>query len=129
MIYRWVGTKVNLSLLVDFVKQFFEGEKFKTRVDELSDGWMILAVKHINGSPKSAFVKVCGRPNDFLVEFSASSQGRKLALLGPMITFFGLGVIVKSETKWIEVLENLEKRFWVSIEGAVSDLRSSEKDN
>jgi hypothetical protein len=121
--------KVDLSLLVDFVKQFFEGEKFKIRVDKLNDGWMILAVKHISGSPKSAFVKVCGRPNDFLVEFSVSSQGRRLALLGPLITFFGLGVIVKSETKWIEVLENLEKRFWFSVEEAVSYLRSSEKDN
>lgn len=123
MIYQWVDVNVDLSILVKAVNEFFEGEGFKTRVDELSDGWIVWAVKVVDDNPKSVSVKVSGRREDFTIEFSSGSKGKTLAIFGSLFSFFGLGTLVQQETKWLKFFENLEQKFWSHMEITISTIR------
>jgi len=125
--FRWVDKGVNLGLLIERVQSFFELNGFKTRIDELKDGWMVSAVKSVEGNPKSVFVKVFGQPDDFTVGFSFKGYGRELSILGPLITLFGFGAIVRREVRWVEFFETLERDFWAYMENAVADIHLEKK--
>ncbi len=125
--FRWVDKGVNLGSLIERVQLFFEFNGFKTRIDKLKDGWLVSAVKSVEGNPKSVSVKVFGQPDDFTVGFSFKGYGRELAILGPLISLFGLGSVVRREVRWLEFFETLERNFWAYMENAVADIQVERK--
>jgi len=127
MIYQWVDVNVDLNSVVDIVKCFFETEGFKSRIDELDDGYMVLATKRVNDESNAVLVKVRGRRGDIQIEFSAGDHGRSLAMLGPLITFFGFGVILRKEMKKSDFFESLERSFWNYMENALAKFKFSKK--
>jgi hypothetical protein len=129
MIYQWIDVNVDLNSVMDIAKRFFETEEFKSRIDELDDGYMVLAIKRVNDEPKAVFVKIRGKRGDFHIEFSAGNHGRSLAVLGPLITLFGLGVILRKEMKRSDFFESLERSFWIYMENAIADFKLSGKNS
>lgn len=123
MMFRWINRHVDLGLLVERVKLFFEVNGFKTRVDKLKDGWLVLATRSFEGKPKVVFAKVWGNSGDFTVDFSFGGYRRELTILGSFITLFGVGALFRREFKWMEFFEALERNFWAYVENAVNDLQ------
>jgi hypothetical protein len=127
MLDRWVDVSVDLSLLVNMVKVFFESEGFEARIDESKGGYVVSAVKRDEGHPRVVFVKIQGKRDDFSVEFSTSNQGRSLALMGSLVSLFGFGVIVQRETRGLELYENIERKFWFYVDEAIAKCKFSKE--
>jgi hypothetical protein len=121
MMIRWVNKGVDLSLLVERVQLFFETNNFKTKVEKLGNGWMVLAVRSFDGRSRSVLVNVCGRPDDFTIDFSFRGYERQARLVGPFVTFFGLGAFVRREFELMDFFKVLEEKFWAYVEREVAD--------
>jgi hypothetical protein len=118
---RWLDRNVDLDLLVEKVQSFLVENGFKTKIEKLNDGWLIAGVTHFNGEPKSIFVKVFGRPNDFTIDFSGTKYKHDLRFLWPFINFSGLGVFFRKELKFMDFLKVFEERFWAYVEKTIDD--------
>jgi hypothetical protein len=125
MMYRWKGVNIDLSSVANIAREFFETQGFKTRIDESENERTVLAVKHVNDESKTFFVKVHGRRDDFYVEFSTSKLGHSLAMLGPLVTLFGFGAVVRKEMNRSDLFRNLEDDFWAYVDDAIAKFEVS----
>lgn len=117
---RWINKNVDLNLLVEKVQSFLVENGFNTRVETIKDGSMIVAVKHFDGEPKSILIKLFGRPNDFIIDFSGVRYKYDLRLLSPFISFIGLGWLFRKELEFLDFLRVFEESFWAYVEKAIN---------
>jgi hypothetical protein len=129
MMYRWTDVNIDLSLVANVIREFFETEGFKTRIDESGKEYTVLAVKRVNDESKSLSVKIRGRQDDFIVEFSTASLAHSLAMLGPLVTLSGFGVILQREMKRSDFFRKTEENFWTCIDDAISKFKTSSKNH
>lgn len=126
---RWIEKNIDLALLSKCVEQFLKGKGFKTRMDERSNKeCKILATSasqgadHIHGSIE---VLIIGNPNDFTINLIASESMYRSMKLGLLTTMFGGGNILLRSLESREILDKLEKEFWVYAEETVAHLTGS----
>jgi len=121
MMIRWINKKVNLSYLVERVCLFFEANGFKTKMERLKDGWMVLAIRSFDGRFKCVSVKVLGQPDDFTIDFSFEGNRRGLRLLWAFGALFGLGAFFLKDLEWMGFFKALENDFWAYIEREIAE--------
>jgi hypothetical protein len=126
MIDRWAGRDVDLGLLSEGVKRFFDERLFPSRVEERSkeEFWITAILRRVSGANPTGNVKVTvlGKPNDFEVEFLAGSRSRHVARLSGLATLLGGGALLLRDLKASEELERLENEFWLFIDKQVDSL-------
>lgn len=127
MIDRWAGRDVDLRLLSESVKRFFDERLFPSRVEELSkEEFMITAIlKRTSRASLAGNVRVAvrGKPDNFEVEFASGSDPRRLARLSGLATLLGGGALVLRNSKSSEELGKLENEFWLFIDKQVDILK------
>lgn len=126
---QWIGKNVDLKLLSECIEDFFEDKGFKTRIDESAGKYTILwAPQRARNMRGAMSASILGDSNDFIVEIVASERTRGSIRLGMLTAAFGGGYLALRGLKAKEVLEKIEKEFWVYIEEKVAHLtRSTEK--
>ena len=124
MIDRWVDKDVDLGLLSEAVKSFFDEKLFRSKAEKRSkDEFCITAIlQRVSGTSLAGNVKVTvrGIPDDFEVEFVAGSG--RFAKLGGLVTLLGGGALLLRDLKSSEELERLENEFWLFIDKQVDGL-------
>ena len=125
---QWVGKNVNLKMLTERVRPFFDELDFETNTERIQDGYLIQAVSKIPNLRLRVDVRIVGRPNDFVVEFSAGGKGGRLSLsmiVGYLTTMFGGGYLVSREAQKQETVETFENDFWRHADMQIGDLVGS----
>ncbi len=123
---QWIGKNVDLKLLSECIEDFFKDKGFKTRKDKTAGKYTILWTSQRARKMRDAMAaSVFGTPNDFVVEILASERTRGSIRLGMLTTAFGGGYLALRGLKAKEVLEKLEREFWIYIEEEVTHLTGS----
>lgn len=125
---RWLEKNVDLNMLAERIRPFFHETDFETTVEKIQEGYIIRADSKIPNLRLKISVKILGRPNDFVVEFSAGSKGGFFSpsmIAGFLTTMFGGGYLVSREARKQETVDVLENDFWRHTEMQVADLVGS----
>jgi len=123
---QWVGKNVDLKLLSECIEDFFNSKGFRTKIAESAGKYTILwAPQRARNMSDAMSASVFGSSNDFVVEIVASERTRGSIRLGMLTTAFGGGYLVLRGLKAKEVLETIEKEFWVYVEEKVAHLTGS----
>ena len=127
---QWLKKSVDLTLLTERLRSFFNETDFKTTIEELQEGSLIQAVSQIPNLSLRTSVKIIGRPDDFSVEFSAGSErySSLSMIVGYVTVMFGGGFLISREAKRREALDKLENAFWRYTQKGVADLVDSATD-
>lgn len=114
---------MNLRLLAESFKEFFESIEFRSIVDETKDNFTILAVPPRNlNICDNVNVHIRGTPNDFTVDFVSGSNSRLYVLLGGLTGLFGGGFFLSRGLKSLEKLNDVEAKFWAFAEMKIESL-------
>lgn len=125
---QWLEKNVDLSMLAERIRPFFHDTNFETSVEKTQEGYVVRAVSKIPNLRLGINVEILGRPNDFIVEFSAGGKDRffsRSMIAGYLTMFFGGGYLISREAKKRETLDVLEKAFWAHTQMQVADLVGS----
>jgi len=125
---QWVEKNVDLKLLSERIEDFFKDKGFRTRIDESAGKYTILwAPQRARNMRDAMSASVLGDSNDFVVEIVASERTRGSIRLGMLTAAFGGGYLALRGLKAKEVLEKIEKEFWVYMKEKVANLTGSAK--
>lgn len=119
---RWVGRNLDLGSLSRYIEDFLEDKGFETGKRELSGGYI---VEGVSWQQRDLLVKVVvrisGNPNDFSVELGGDegTHTRLYNVFGPLMTLFGGGFLLSRNLKKREILDRLEREFFVFVEEKV----------
>lgn len=124
MYRNWTGRNVDLVLLREYVKGFLK---------ELGFDCKERCVKGDVSKKEFGFELLCGRvsvgifgfPDNFTVDFNVAS--RRSSLLASSFSFLGAGAFVLYDSRVREVIDEVEKRFWIFVEDVVAKLENSAK--
>lgn len=123
---RWIGKTVNLHSLAESAELFFREKQFKTRLDESSERLEVNVVLRKDYEVRSVTVSIYGRPEDFVVDFTAAGEdARSLLKLKSMMSLFGGGALLLRPYRSLEFYQRLEDEFWTHMQSAVSRLANS----
>jgi hypothetical protein len=123
---QWVGKNVDLKLLSECIEDFFKDKGCLTRIDKSAGRYTILWTSQRGFNMRDAMTaSVLGNSNDFIVEIVASERTRGSIRLGMLTSAFGGGYLALRGLKAKEVLEKIEKEFWVYTEEKVVHLTGS----
>jgi hypothetical protein len=125
---QWVDKNVDLRVLTERIRPFFDEIDFETISEGVQGGYMIQAVSRIPNLRLRVNVRVLGQPNDFMVEFSTGSKGGYFSpsmIAGYLTTMFGGGYLVSREAQKRETLDALESDFWRYTQTQIGDLADS----
>ena len=125
---QWLEKGVDLGMLAERIKPFFHETDFETVVEKTQEGYVIQAVSKIPNLKLEIAVQIVGRPNDFMVEFSAGGKEGYFSpsmIAGYLTMMFGGGYLVSREARKRETLDVLEKSFWRHMQIQVADLMGS----
>lgn len=124
---QWLEKNVDLNIVAERIRPFFHETDFETTVEEIQEGYLIEAVSKIPNLKLTIDVTILGRPNDFVVEFSAGSGGyfSPSMIAGYLTTMFGGGYLISKEARKRETLDALERDFWRYTQMQVADLVDS----
>lgn len=120
---RWINQNVNLMVLAESFKEFFESEGFNCVIEETENNFKILAVpsRKLN-ILDNIVVFIRGTPNDFTVDFVTGSNTRLYILVGGLTQLFGGGILLSKGLKSQEKLSLIEGKFWEFVEMKISSL-------
>jgi len=125
---QWVGKNVNLTLLSEYVEDFFKGRGFKTKRDESAEEYTVSGIpQRAHGIYGKVCVRILGSSNDFVIEFLPSQHTRSAIRAGFITTMFGGGALLLRGLKSQEELERLENEFWEHVEEDITRLVDSAK--
>ena len=125
---QWLGKNVDLGILAERVRPFFQETDFETTLEEEQKGYTIRAVCKIPNLRRRIDVKIAGQPDDFTVEFLSGGSGRVFSpskIAGFLTSLFGGGYLVLRETQRHESLDTFERDFWKHVQLQVADLAGS----
>lgn len=129
---RWIGQYIDLDLLGQSVRQFFEERHFVVRLDKLKDGLYVYGLQLDRDERDEAgpvLIKILGHSDDFTVEFIPGESFRGLKILGPLFSLFGGGNLWLREMKLQQFFEELEEQFWIAVDEAIAYLRGKPSTN
>ena len=123
---QWVGKNVDLKLLSECIENFFKDKGFRTRIDESAGKYTILwTSQRVRNMRDAMTASVLGNSNDFIVEIVASERTRGSIRLGMLTAAFGGGYLALRGLKAKEILEKIEKEFWVYVQEKITHLTGS----
>jgi len=123
---QWVGKNVDLKLLSECIENFFKDKGFRTRIDESAGKYTILwTSQRVRNMRDAMTASVLGNSNDFIVEIVASERTRGSIRLGMLTAAFGGGYLALRGLKAKEILEKIEKEFWVYVQEKIAHLTGS----
>ena len=123
---QWVGRNVDLKLLSQCIEGFFKEKGFLTRIDESAGKYTILwTSQRVRNMHDAMTASILGDSNDFIVEIVASERTRGSIRLGMLTAAFGGGYLALRGLKAKEVLEKIEKEFWVYVQEEIAHLTGS----
>lgn len=126
MYKQWAGKNVDLTLLKDCVVNFFRDKGFENRSIEEETKYVIIGrPKTTHGNLEDVTVRICGKSDNFTVEFIAGEKAHSSILLGFLTSLFGGGSFVLKGAKSQEELTKLEGDFWLYVEEKVACLSGS----
>lgn len=120
---RWVGRNVDLDLLSKFVKEFLESRALQTVMKKSSKEYKITAF--LGSVQGKVDVIIRGEPNDFTVDFIASSRSKLFLTVGQLFYLFGGGILQLLGSEALELLDRLEKEFWAFMDEKIDFLSGS----
>jgi len=126
---RWIGKNVNFGALSERVKSFLSKKGFsRLGMEETNGNYVIFLGLLMNGRGvrRQLAIKIIGEPNDFEVEFLLSRRGWASKIVG-LASLIGVGGLVLRRMKSEEILEALERDFWIYMDEAVEEISSSAK--
>jgi hypothetical protein len=113
---RYVGRNVDLSLLRQWIEQFFKKKNFRTVIEKETNGYRIIArPTHVHEIVDNITVSISGTPNDFTLNFVTGTRSEAFIKLGMLTSLFGGGIAYLRGVKSQEVEEKIEKLFWIYI--------------
>jgi hypothetical protein len=116
MIYEWIDRNVELHTIVEDITVFLQDKDFKVVAEEEKNKWIISAARTIENRGYSVVTRVYGTPNDLFVEFSHDDVGRVFVRFQNLLSFMGLGVLVRRELERDPFMERFEDDFWNYLE-------------
>ncbi len=125
---QWVDKNIDLRVLMERIRPFFEEIDFETISEGVQGEYLIQAVSRIPNLRLRVNVRVYGQPNDFMVDFSTGSKGGYFSpsmIAGYLTTMFGGGYLVSREAQKRETLDALENDFWRHTQTQIGDLVGS----
>ena len=125
---QWIDKNVNLKMLTERIRPFFDEIDFETISERIQDGYLIQAVSRIPNLRLRVNVRILGQPDDFVIEFSAGGKGGRFSpsmIVGYLTTMFGGGYLVSRESQKQETLDTLENDFWRHAQMQIGDLVDS----
>lgn len=125
---QWVEKGVDLSMLVERIRQFFHDLDFEASLEKVQEGYVIQAVSKIPNLRLRINVNVLGGPNDFTVEFLSGGKGGYFSpsmVAGYLTSMFGGGYLVRRGAERREVLDRVESWFWRHVQMQVAELVGS----
>lgn len=113
----YVGRKIDLFLLSEWVETFFAERGFRVAKDAGIKGYRVVArPTHVHEIIGRITVSISGNPDDFTVKFFAGSQSDSFLKYGRLTSLFGGGILYLRGVRSKEAEERLERSFWVFIE-------------
>lgn len=123
---QWIGKNIDLALLSKYIEDFLKDNGFKTRKNELLREFKIFGtLRHSRNLRLEVTTRILGSSNDFVIEFLAGKPLRRSIMLGYITTMMGGGIFLLRDLKSKELLERIEREFWMYIEEAVTRLVGS----
>lgn len=113
VVKRFQNRNVDLSLLSERIKHFFEFKGLKASIVKQSDGFLILVRKSFS---ERINVRLRGNSDDLLIELATEEGSDALIMLGGLTTIFGGGSFFLRGIRSKELLEKLEGDFFKYIE-------------
>lgn len=113
----YVGRKIDLSLLSEWVETFFAKRGFRAAKDAGIEGYHVVArPTHAHEIIGKITVSISGNPDDFTVKFFTGSQSDSFLKYGRLTSLLGGGILYLRGVKSKEAEERLERSFWVFVE-------------
>lgn len=123
---QWKNRNVRLSILVDFICQFFADRGFAVSSNDSGGEYLVVArPRRFHQIAENIRVSVTGKPDDFIVDFIAGSHSRRLVMFGTLTSFLGGGSFCLKGLKSRGALEKLEPEFWTCLTEKVCQLDDS----
>jgi len=127
MKYRWIGKNINLRYLAEAAENFFKERDFNTTLDESSDTYEINVVQRKNSDIRRVTIRVYGKAEDFIVEFTAGEEAGSFLKLSFLTSLFGGGALALKSQRTVEFYRKLEDEFWTRMTEAVASTVHSNK--
>jgi hypothetical protein len=123
---QWKNRNIQLSMLSDFICQFFTDRGFAISSNDSGGKYLVVArPKRFHQIAENIRVSVTGKPHDFTVEFAAGAHSRLLVMFGTLTSFMGGGSFGLKGLKSREALEKLEPEFWTCLTENICQLEDS----
>lgn len=125
---RFVGRKLNLFALTNYLMMFFRREGFEVKKEKVDEGFKIVvepSYSHDTAEPVTAYI--LGKPDDFTVKFVTGTLSQSLIKWGRLTTLIGGGAFFLKGLKSQDALEKLEKAFWIYVNEKTDYLARSVK--
>jgi hypothetical protein len=124
---RWIGKNVNLDELSGSIEDFFKSRSPLPRKTATADERTISWLPRLAGSRlrEPVTAKITGNPDDFTIDLKASELTKDSIRMGVLTQPFGGGYFLLKAVKLKEELEQLEKDFWIFVEGKIDQLAGS----
>lgn len=124
---KWIRNNLDLSLLSDYIEEFFTRRQFRTKKTESAREITITVLPSHStvGLKEPISVRIFGDSDDLKVDLKASELTSRSIRLGMLTKPLGGGYFLLKSLKLQEELEKLEKEFWIYVEDRVAQLTGS----
>jgi len=120
---HYVDKEIDLSLLSEWVENFFAKKGFRTRREMVAKEYRIVSKPtHVHEIIGVTTVLISGNPKDFTVKFFSGSRSDAYIKFGRLTSLVGGGTLFLRGLKSQENEERLERNFWIYIEGMMNSL-------
>lgn len=119
--YRWLHKNVSISDIEEAIKSFLQEQGFKTVSSQSKDARRIVGVLRDAEGAKRLTVAITGKPDDFIVDFSAGESAEVMAKFASLITLFGGGPLQLKSLKEKEFCQKIEDSFWDYLEKFIAE--------
>jgi hypothetical protein len=122
---KWVGKRVDLSMVLGLVEEFFAGKGLRTKEYSVKSGCRVVAFAENLASAPLAAVEVHSDFDDLVIDYLPWGKRERVAntsLLGSVLPLLGAGVFVYQDLKKREAVEKIENEFWDFLETRFSEL-------
>jgi len=125
---KFVQRNVNLLFLTDYLMAFFSREGLEAKKLRVEEGFKIVVKpSYSRDMYEAVIVYILGKPNDFTIKFVTGELSRSLVKWGRLTRLIGGGSFLLRGLKSQDVLEKLEKDFWMYVNEKIDYLLGSAK--
>jgi hypothetical protein len=116
MEYRFYDKNHLLIKAVELIRDFFEKNGFKVKVDGEGDSFTILSNNPQDPAFPRITVKVCCKQNFLSVHFLESDSLHSKMFVSSIFSLFGGSLFLSKDSKIRDKVDKLEEQFWKHIE-------------